>query len=211
MGTHDHGTESVTSQGNKLVTKMPSNNILIFLKNYIRFLLFAGFFFSCEEPATEETIKDVLQSEIDKKDFLKDYKMKISLLELINNHKKEILDSLIEQNYKAECNNIGFSKHRMPPNLPRSLFDKCSFLASEDVLNSFDLIICENQPFILKKYKTDYENYLEIHYVIFKSDSSFIYHKNKYYKEVIINKKYHFGVEVIDAFNSIDPNNLAPN
>jgi hypothetical protein len=191
---------------------MTLKNILNFLKNHVNIFFVVFFFFlSCKEPATEETIKGVLQNEIDKKDFLKGYKMKISLLELINNHKKEILDSLIEQNYKAECNDLGFSKHRMPPNLSRNLFNKCSFVASEDILNSLELIICENQPFVLRQFKTDYENYLGIHYVIFKSDSSFINHKNKYYKEVVINKKYHFGVEVIDAFDSIDPNNLAPN
>ena len=190
---------------------MDSNTLLIFQKKYIIFFLSAMFFSSCEEPATEETIKGTLQSEIDKKDFLKDYKLKISLLELINNHKKEISDSLIRQNYKAECTDLGFSKHRMPPNLPRNIFNDCSFLTSEDILNSFDLIICKNQPFILRQSKTDFQNYLEIHYIVFKNDNSFTFPKNKYYKEIFINKKYHFGVEVINAFNSIDPNNFAPN
>lgn len=194
----DQQRQKMTSKNNKY-----SINILFFIVSF--------FFFSCEKPATEEKIKDILQNEIHKKDFLKDYNMKISLLEFINSHKIEILDSLIKQNYKSECNDLGFSKYRMPPNLPRGIFSKCSSFASEDILNSFYLIVCKNQPFILRQSETDFKNYLDIHYIIFKSNDSVMYHKHKYYKEIIINKKYHFGVEIIDAFNSIDPNNFAPN
>jgi hypothetical protein len=182
--------------------------IVLFIAFFGSIILIENLLFA--HPATREKIQEVLHQESDSKRTENNINAYIEVLDFLEKHKQEIIDSLNTKD-TAECvSSPLYYFDEKSAHIPKHLFDVCKPLVEKLPSGLPYLEICNRQFLRLHAKKTDRKNYLYIWYSLSLHD---VRKKRQYssYKETFIQNKYHLGIEIEDAFNFIDPNNFAPN
>ncbi|AKD54944.1 hypothetical protein [Spirosoma radiotolerans] len=172
-----------------------------------------------DEPATSEKMLEILNQESNNQTAIPTY---IELLEKVNNHKKDVIESSRVKD-TAQCFNFPLGlRSTQDRTLPNKILIICDSIASR-VNKSVYLTVCRDSSVTLTTHVTDYKNYLYVSHKFYRVDSTEQYGKvndgkvmslknvSGYSKERTVKGRYRYVVEVQDAFNYIDPNNFAPN
>lgn len=191
----------------KLLTSI-SLGIFLFIAFFGSIILLENLLFA--HPASPEKIQEVLRKESDSKRTENNINAYIEVLDFLEKHKQEIIDSLSTKD-SAEClSSPLYYFDEKSTHIPKHLFDICKPLVEKLPSGLPYLEICNRQFLRLHAKKTDRKNYLYIWYGL---SLHHVRKKRQYssYKETLIQDRYHLGIEIEDAFNFIDPNNFAPN
>ena len=171
------------------------------------------------EPATSEKMLEILNQESTKQTAIPTY---IDLLEKVNNRKQDVLKSFNVKD-TSQCFNFRLgSRFTQDRKLPNDMVLICDSIASR-LKESVYLMVCRDSSVTLITARTDYKNYLYVRHKFYRLNSiqrgsqvddnkvRNLENVSGYYKGRTVKGRYSYVVEVQDAFNYIDPNNVAPN
>ena len=182
--------------------------VILFIPIVFVICIFTYLVFFPDKPATEEKISEVLDLEFKNEMALeRSYADAIELVDFLDKHKNEILDSLKKREDESDCLYLLPNKTILPNHLAKEF----NSILSKQIYRDLRIQVCGNGKITLWLFKrTDYKNFLYIEHLFYIGDSK---GENTCTtcREKIIRGKYHFAVIITDAFNDIDPNNIAPN